>query len=65
MSCCKKNNYYSESLLNNSLINDIELQPYKVDKSDQFKYEIKKEVPWQFFLDTHTNRYDIGWWKKK
>ena len=40
-------------------ISDIELSViYKHSKA------IKEQPIWQFFLDTHHTRNDIGWWRK-
>tara|TARA_B110000208_G_C11551385_1_gene351831 strand:- start:299 stop:496 length:198 start_codon:yes stop_codon:yes gene_type:complete len=63
MNCCLKKEEYRESLLK-----DIELQPYTIEpvyNDEKIKYIEPKKLPWQFFLDTHTHRDDIGWWKNR
>tara|TARA_B110000208_G_C11773520_1_gene431140 strand:+ start:1682 stop:1906 length:225 start_codon:yes stop_codon:yes gene_type:complete len=70
--CLKKNKKKNENNMSESLLEDIELKPYSISKdltSDFLKKKIiypeLEKVPWQFFLDTHTHRDDIGWWKNK
>ena len=62
MECFKKKNLpIKEVLLQNIELSKIEMV-IPSDKEDFIKQ--KERHPWQFFLDTHHNSSDIGWWKK-
>ena len=61
MNCLKTS---SENDINEFLLNNIELKPLSSEVRIDDKLKIVTEKPWQFFLDTHTNRSDLGWWKK-
>ena len=64
MNCLK-----TKSDIKQNLLESIELKPFSfeicIDKSDKKSNIVNEKPPWQFFLDTHTNRSDIGWWKKQ
>ena len=59
----KKNTmFFINPLINSNNTSDENIKPVlKIELKPKLK---SKPKPWQFFLDIHTSREDIGWWRK-
>ena len=64
--------FKKEKAMGESLLKNIELSPFNsndcdtdLKKTDNNIFKYKEQLPWQFFLETHSHKDDIGWWIKR